>query len=144
MGRPSDHLLAHTGPTAELRPLASHFSEQHARLRATEAETLTSQDRGSVVSLSWRSGRPWLAGTPAVPPLVGKLPWGCPSSLPWAPLPCPSVSAENHPRFWAPPLPNAGHLTGNSLLPPFRGWSPPAQGSGLHLLRVQEEGPQAL
>lgn len=69
MGRPSDHLLAHTGPTAELGPLASHFSEVTCSPESHGSrDCLTSQDRGSVVSLSWRSSRPWLAWAPLLYP----------------------------------------------------------------------------
>lgn len=68
MGRLSDHLLAHPGPTAEWGPLAFLVSLWHrASLRALEAKS--SQE--NVTALCWRSRKPCL-GWAAGPSLVRK------------------------------------------------------------------------
>lgn len=76
MGRLSDHLLAHTGLTAEFRPSGLLDSlRQHAPLRVMGAKVfLTSRERDSIV-LEEEQDLIGL-GMPAVPLLVRKVPLG--------------------------------------------------------------------
>lgn len=94
MGRLSDHLLAHTGPTAEFGPfglprfsVATCFSESPgSQALIREHGCIVSEEQEALTGLgSWT-----LAGEESCS-------GGVPSPLLWVHLPCPSASADKPP-----------------------------------------------
>lgn len=94
MGRLSDHLLAHPGPTAEWGPFGlPRFSVSSCFYESPGSQVLV-RERSCAV-LEEQEALPGLGSRT----LTGEesCSGGIPSSLPWIHLPCPSASADKPP-----------------------------------------------